>query len=198
MVGKSLVTAYLMEHGYVTTIDTGSLVRAELAERGSHEPSRAQQAVHATQKIRDHGGGYFTDRLMATLPGPHLVDGPRRQIEIEHLLHLGAILLFIDADANVRYERSRMRGTERDKAPLIAFLAQDRVEWGFEPTLGGHEVSRGDRYERNLTYAKDNAHAWFFNDRPPEILRLQLARFMDDLKARQVGPGSKWRPKIYR
>lgn len=187
-----------MEHGYATTIDTGSLVRAELAECGSHQPSRAEQRAFASQMIRRHGGGYFTDRLLAALPGPHLVDGPRRQIEIEHLLEAGAIVLFVDADVNVRFERSKVRNTERDKASLDAFLAQDRVEWGFDPTLGGHEVRRGDRYERDLTYAKDNAHAWFYNERPPRILRLQLARFMYDLEAGEVGPGSKWRPKIYR
>ena len=197
VVGKGTVSKVLLSCSARTVIDTGARVRQELADLGEPSPERNRQGEYATEMIRKHGGGYFADRLLASEPGPHIVDGPRRQIEIEHLLRQGAVLVFMDAPLERRHAWSNARGLPRDRLTLDEFQAKDKLEWGYVLDPDGGYRRHTDPYERNLRYAHGHAHIVIHNSHDQAALEAVVRTFVEELRAAQVGPGSHWAQKVY-
>ncbi len=197
VVGKGTVCKILLKHGYRSVIDTGALVREELAALGEPSPERNRQGEYASQMIRTYGGGYFVDRLLDSEPGPHIIDGPRRVVEVQHLLNRGAVLLFLDASEERRHEWSSARGTERDRLSFEEFLEKDMLEWGYFRDSDGSLRRHSDPYERNLNHVLPQAHATFANDGSHAELEGMARRFAGDLWEQQVGPARSWGQRAY-
>lgn len=197
VVGKGTVCNILRELGYRNVIDTGALVRMELAELGELWPERNRQGEYASQMIRAHGGGHFVDRLMNSEPGPHIIDGPRRVIEVQHLLNRGAVLLFLDASEERRHGWSSARGTERDGLSFDEFLSKDKFEWGYVRGADGEYRRHSDPYERNLRYVLSQAHATVVNNGSQEDLEDLARRFVEDLRSGVLGPNGDWVQRTY-
>lgn len=195
--GKGTVSKVLVECGFGPVIDTGSLVRAELAKLGELAPERNRQGAYATEKIFEFGGGYFVDPWLVANQGPYIIDGPRRQIEIDHLLKRGALLLFVDAPIDWRHEWSSARGTERDGLTRSQFADKDKLEWGYKavPNLGF--IKHNDPHERNLRHARGQAHAIINNTTTRERLIYITQQCVIHMRAGKVGQGSEWSQRVY-
>jgi hypothetical protein len=198
VVGKGTICNELFELGYRSIIDIGQCIREELAELGEDRPEPNRQGEYASQMIRTCGPGHFVDRPLRDLPGPHIIDCPRRAVEIDHLLNLGAVLLFVDADETRRHVWSCVRDNERDGLTFKEFLATDKFEWGYVLDFNGGYRRHNNPYERNLRYALGRAHATFANDGSQADLRDQIRRFVEDLQTGEVGPTSDWGQRAYR
>ncbi len=195
--GKGTVSKVLVECGYGSIIDTGSLVRAELATLGETAPERNRQGAYATEMIRRHGGGYFVDPWLESDQGPYVIDGPRRQIEIDHLLGRGALLLFVDAPIDWRHEWSSARDTERDGLTRSEFGDKDMLEWGYkEYPLHGF-IKHNDPHERNLRHALGHAHAILNNTTSRETLEHLTQLCVKHMLTGKVGQGSQWGQRVY-
>ena len=198
VVGKGTICKVLRELGYSSIIDTGKRVRQELAELGEDAPERNRQGEYGSEMIRAHGGGYFVDRMLQDLPGPHIINGPRRAVEIDYMLGRGAIVVFVNADESRRHVWSCVRNTERDGLSYQEFLAKDMLEWGYVPDMNGSYRRHNNPYERNLHYALGKAHVTFDNSGTREELQNMTRSFVDDLHNELVGPNGTWQQRTYR
>ena len=195
--GKGMVSKVLLECGFGPVIDTGSLVRAELAQLGETAPERNRQGDYATKMIREFGGGYFVDKWLKSDQGPYIIDGPRRQVEIDYLIDRGAVLVFVDAPIDWRHVWSSARDSERDGLTRASFGDKDMLEWGYkaDPNLGF--IEHNDPQERNLRHARGQAHAILYNTGRRETLERFIRECVGHIREGEVGPGSGWGQRVY-
>ena len=191
-VGKGFVSKRLALHfGYAGRIDTGALVRDELRKLGELNPARDRQGDYATARIREFGPGYFTQDRFRQGPGPHVIDGPRRLIELKYLLEQGSVLCFMEATPANRFARSSSYATDWDQQCWKDFVKLDLREFGQTDELLGPQYQAPADYERNLKTVRGLAHVILYNDGTLEQLLENLNRLVADLQQGLVGPPPK-------
>ena len=126
--GKDTI-AHALEADYgFTHVSTGDMVReAALAERGSIE--RPVLFEVANEHRHHDGAGVFVVHALEK-PRPLVITGIRSLGEAKALKAAGGELLFIDAPAEVRYERMQARHRDSEtELSLDEFEANEATEW---------------------------------------------------------------------
>ena len=125
--GKDTLAWWLVENHGFTHVSTGNLLREAAQERyGNIErPTLSQMG----RELREENGpGVLASR--ALLEGrPIVISGIRAAGEAEAIKEAGGVMVFIDADPSVRYERMRTRA--RDEEAVLSydnFMARERRE----------------------------------------------------------------------
>ena len=126
--GKGTAANVLMELGYAYH-SLSDILRDELKERGVAESREALLAVGNELRHAD-GPGALAKRLLPQLEhGLHLVDSIRNPLEVVELRKLPNFLLIgIDADSKVRFQRLRARNRQGDPETWDTFVELETRE----------------------------------------------------------------------
>ncbi|GHU08135.1 hypothetical protein FACS189431_3850 [Alphaproteobacteria bacterium] len=126
--GKDSLAKFLAEkHGY-THVSTSDMVRTAAMER--YDNVERPTLTRTARALRDKGGsGILAEKALETLGRPIVVSGIRTSGEVEAIKNADGVMVFVDADLRVRYQR--MQGRARDgeaELPYDDFLAREQRE----------------------------------------------------------------------
>ena len=130
--GKGEVSAYLRTRGFVVH-SLSDIVREEAAARGL--PPEREHLIRIGTLLREQGGlGVLAERLIPRLGARDVVDSIRNPAEVAALRRVpGFILVGIDAPADLRFARSRLRARPGDPESFEEFTARERQENSANP-----------------------------------------------------------------
>lgn len=128
--GKGTVVEYLVTKGF-THYSARSFILIEI-ERQGLPSTRNQMRLTANQLRTKHGNEFVVkqafEKAQAEGKDKVVVESLRTLAEANYLKDQGGILLSVDADPAVRYERVQARRSETDKVTYEQFLAQEELE----------------------------------------------------------------------
>ena len=127
--GKTAVVEFLERRSF-HAVSLSDLIRDDLAREGL-EPTR-ENMIERGQSLRASAGpGVLADRLLPLLPADRhsVIDSIRHPAEVEVLRASGSFtLLWVDAPAELRFQRSLERGRAGDAATLADFRELEERE----------------------------------------------------------------------
>ncbi len=125
--GKGAAAEYFIQKGYVY-FSLSDVIREELRKNGI-EPTR-DNLIRMGNKLRSSGGADFLARkVMEKIKSKAVIDSIRNPEEVRFLKNQkNFILLAIDADVKLRYERVKKRGRDESAATLQEFIEKEDEE----------------------------------------------------------------------
>lgn len=139
--GKGAVVDYLVEKGFTHYSSSGYL--GEELDRRGVEKTRSNLRAVGNEFRAKYGNGYLPETFlkMANEQGvTHIViESVRSTGEAEKIKAAGGVMLVVDADRKLRYDRIFARKTGKDFVDFDTFVAQEEREWyGAE---GDHDMN---------------------------------------------------------
>ena len=135
--GKGEVVAFLERRSFYP-VSLSDVIRAELAKEGL-EPTR-EHMIERGRELREHfGRGVLAQRVLRELPQDrhHVVDSIRHPAEVEALRSGGSFtLLWVEAAARTRYERSLARGRVGEDQSFERFEELEAQELASDQSAG--------------------------------------------------------------
>jgi len=130
--GKGEVSEYLRTWGFAVH-SLSDIVREEAAARKL--PPEREHLIRIGTLLREEGGlGVLAERLLPRLDGWDVVDSIRNPAEVETLRKVsGFVLIGVDAPAEVRFARSRLRARPGDPESFAEFAAKEKQENSSNP-----------------------------------------------------------------
>ena len=130
--GKGEVSDYLRTWGFAVH-SLSDIVREEAAARGL--PPEREHLIRIGTLLREQGGlGVLAERLLPRLDGWDVVDSIRNPAEVETLRKVpGFVLIGVDAPAELRFARSRLRARPGDPESFAEFAAKEKQENSSNP-----------------------------------------------------------------
>ncbi|MBI4086862.1 AAA family ATPase [Candidatus Kaiserbacteria bacterium] len=129
--GKGVVVDYLVEKHDFVHYPARQLWVDEINRRGL-EVKRENMRIVANDLRRQHGNDYLITAYIARVKeggvGNAIIESIRTIAEAETLKTNGGILLAVDADQHLRYERIVGRASESDRVTFEQFAAQEALE----------------------------------------------------------------------
>lgn len=129
--GKGIVVDYLVNEKGFTHYAARQLWVDEINRRGL-TVKRENMRIVANDLRRQHGNDYlvtaYVDRVKKEGVNNAIIESIRATAEAETLKRRGGILLAVDADQKLRYERIVGRGSETDAVTFETFAAQEALE----------------------------------------------------------------------
>ncbi len=137
---------------------------------------------------KERGPGFLVqavhDDWMASqdaYPGGYVASAIRAIGEAEKVKELGGIIIFVDADPKVRYERSqaRMRDANETGKTFEEFIASEKSEIDVDPT---------DKSVQNLTAMKERADLVIVNEQKTieDFQKVAIEKLKDFLSAQSA------------
>jgi dephospho-CoA kinase len=125
--GKGAAAEYFISKGYAF-FSLSDVIREELKKEGC-EPTR-DNLIRKGNELRSSGGADFLARqVMKKVEGKAVIDSIRNPEEVRFLKsNKNFILLAIDANAELRYERVKKRGRNESAATLQEFIKKEDEE----------------------------------------------------------------------
>ncbi len=128
--GKGTVVEYLVSKGF-THYSSREFIVAEI-ERQGLQSDRNQMRLTANELRAKYGNEFVVKQAYekAKVEGKDkvVIESIRALAEAEYLKAQGGILLSVDADPAVRYERVQARRSDTDKVTFEQFLAHEELE----------------------------------------------------------------------
>ena len=126
--GKGTVVEYLKEKGYKHCSARG-LILEEVEKRGI-EPTRANISMVANELREQFGADFVVKEYFRRSPEAQniVIESIYTLAEVEALRERGGIILAIDADPEIRYERIHNRGDSTDHVSKEEFLEFQKKE----------------------------------------------------------------------
>ncbi len=149
--GKDTVGQILQEeYGYLF-VSLTDILRDELIKQGKSTARENMRELSARMR-KESGLGVLIDKAVEILDSKNedykgLVMASIRNVgEVEHIHELGGLMIWVDADPKIRYQRvtSRKRSSEDEKT-FEEFLKEEQDEmrvYGDETTLAVGEVKK--------------------------------------------------------
>jgi len=131
--GKGAAAKYFIRKGYAY-YSLSDVIREELKKDGL-EPTR-DNLIRKGNELRSLGGADFLARqVIEKVEGKTVIDSIRNPEEVRFLKSKkNFILLAIDADVALRYERVQRRGRDESAATLQEFIEKEEEEKTTNPT----------------------------------------------------------------
>lgn len=179
--GKDSVGQVLADRHSYLFVSVTDLLRAELHRRGI-EVDREHLRELSAEWRREYGLAVLVDRALEEynkLKGQYVgiaIASLRNPAEADRIHELGGVVLWIDADAQIRYQRIQNNAEARARAGEDAksfeeFLAEEEAEMN----------STGDAATLNMTEVKKKADVILDND------QTSLTEFQDFISAQLFG-----------
>lgn len=129
--GKGTVVDYLVNEKSFTHYSARAIWEEEIERRGM-ESSRENMRIVANDLRAQHGYDYsvtyYLEKVAAEKPDHAVIESQRAIAEVETLKKNGGILLAVDADPQIRYQRIVKRGSATDHISFERFQEQEAVE----------------------------------------------------------------------
>ena len=124
------VTYFVNQHGF-KHYSARAILMQELV-RSNIEPTRANMRLIANEMREQYGNDYVVvhnlEKIIADGIENAIIESIRTTAEAETLKQNGGILIAIDADQMLRYERVQTRRSETDKVTYEEFVAHEAFE----------------------------------------------------------------------
>ena len=128
--GKGSAAEYLVSEKGFSHFSARTLITKEVERRGL--PVNRDTITNTANDMRAIGGPTFLfEQLVAEAKacgGDAVIESVRAIAEAEYLKEHGGVLLAIDADPHVRYDRILKRGSETDSVSFEEWMAQEARE----------------------------------------------------------------------
>lgn len=129
--GKGVVVEYLVSQKGFTHYSSRALITEEILRRGL-TPDRDTLRLVANDLRREYGNEFIIKKSYecAERDGVEnaVIESLRALAEVEYLKSQGGILIAVDADQRLRYERIRERASASDAVTFEKFVAQELLE----------------------------------------------------------------------
>lgn len=129
--GKGTAVEYLVEKRGFEHFSARALLIEEIEKRGL-PVDRNQMRLMANELRATHGNDYvvkfYLERVGDASERNIIIESIRALAEAETLKKAGAILLAVDADQKIRYERVQGRRSETDKVSFEQFQEHEALE----------------------------------------------------------------------
>jgi dephospho-CoA kinase len=171
--GKGTIVDYLVKHHGFAHYSARTFIAREVEKRGL--PINRDTLTEVANQIRkEHGTGYITQSLLeeAKANGENaVIESVRTLGELEALkIDPDFILIAVDADPKVRYERILRRGSETDKITFEKFLADE-----------AREMNSNEPTKQNIAAVMTHADYTFTNTATPEELHALVDKTLAEL-----------------
>lgn len=170
--GKGTVVDYLQGKGF-THFSASGFITEEIVRRGM-PINRDSMIVVANDMRKTHGPAYIVDTLYnraQKLGGNVVIESLRAVAEVRRIKELGGVVIGIDADATIRYERAVSRQSLKDNVTFEAWLAQEKAESNVD-----------DETKQNIFGALSLADVVFVNNGTLDTLHDQIDAFLAQYK----------------
>jgi dephospho-CoA kinase len=129
--GKGTVVEYLTTQKGFTHYHVRALLIEEIKKQG-REPDRSAMREIGNQLRREHGNDFLVTAYIARAQSDGVthavIESIRARAEAEALKSAGGILIAVDADPKIRYERIVARASESDRVSFDEFIAHEALE----------------------------------------------------------------------
>jgi cytidylate kinase len=175
--GKDTIGEVLAEHHGYLFVSVSDLLRDELRRRGLAVTRENLRTLSAEWR-RESGLGVLIDKakeLFDQEPGTYkglVMASLRNPGEVKRVHHYGGIVVWVDADPHIRYERIQRNAHLRDRAgedvkTFEEFLAEEKAEMEHS----------GDEATLNMAGVRDTADLTLINN------HLNIEAFKKDIDA---------------
>lgn len=128
--GKGTVVDYLVATKGFRHYSARQFITEEIERRGM-PVNRDSMIVVANDLRATNEPTFIIDTLYQRAEqagGDAVIESLRAVAEVKHIKELGGIVLGVDADSKIRYERMAARGSETDSVSYEKFLEQEQAE----------------------------------------------------------------------
>lgn len=129
--GKGTVVEYIVKTKGFVHFSARELLIEEIKKRG-FPIDRNHMRLVANDLRKEHGNDYvarfFLERAHAVHTNNIIIESIRAVAEAETLTKAGAVLVAVDADQKLRYERVQARRSESDKVSFEQFKEHEALE----------------------------------------------------------------------
>lgn len=178
--GKDTVGRILSEHHNFLFISVTDLLRDEAKRRGLPVEREHLRTISAEWR-REHGLGVLVDRAVADFESKKdqydgvVMASLRNPYETDRVHELGGVVIWVDADPKVRYERVQANAADRGRAAedtktFEEFLAEEQAEMQFS----------GDEATLNMSAVKERCDICILNNTTEmEVLATEIEKALD-------------------
>lgn len=128
--GKGTVVEYLVESKGFTHYSASGFITEEIERRGM--PVNRDSMTEVSNDLRQKNGpSYIIDALYErahTKGGNAIIESLRAVAEARRIKVLGGVVIGVDADPRLRYDRAFARGSAKDNVSFDAWLLQEQRE----------------------------------------------------------------------
>lgn len=128
--GKGTIVEFLVKVEGFKHFSASGLISEEIVKRGM-SVDRDNMIVVANELRAKYGPGYIAEELLRRAGESRedrIIESIRTLGEVEKLRKEGGILLAVDADQKIRYERITKRGSNKDRVSFEEFVEQEKKE----------------------------------------------------------------------
>jgi dephospho-CoA kinase len=129
--GKGTVVEYLVDHHGYTHYSARAFILEEIRKQGLPD-TRNQMRLTANELRKQHGNEFLIkvslEKARADGVSNAVIESLRATAEAECLKAHGGILLAVDADQQLRYERVQARRSESDQVSFAEFQRHEELE----------------------------------------------------------------------
>lgn len=128
--GKGAVVDYLVKEKGFTHYSASGYITEEIKKRGLPVDRDSMIAVGNDLRAK-HGPSHIVEVLFERAKqkgGDSVIEALRAVGEVKKLKELGAVILGVDADPEIRYKHSLKRGSEKDQVSFDKWQAQEKEE----------------------------------------------------------------------
>lgn len=172
--GKGTVVSYLVKHRNFTHLSARALFQ-ELMEQAGVPVDRDTMVAFANELRAKYGADFVFRELFKkaqAIGGDVVIESLRTVGEVKALReHADALLLAVDADQKLRYERIHGRGSPLDHVSYEKFVEQENAE-----------MRSDDEHRQNIAAVMQMADHTIYNDNDTGALFREVEAF---LSARQ-------------
>jgi dephospho-CoA kinase len=164
--GKGVVVDYLVKRKGFKHYSARDFIFEEAKRRGMDISKGREVTIPVANDMRaEHGPAYIVESLYRRAVadgGDAVIESLRAIAEAHRLKELGALILGVDADSRVRFERTARRGSETDSVSYEQWLDQER-----------RESNPGDPIKQDIFGALKESDVILINNGSPEELFAQ-------------------------
>ncbi len=128
--GKGEVVARLVGHHGFTHYSSRSII-LEHIPKGA-EPTRSQMRLTANELRAKYGNDFLVQKALEKMAADGVekavVESIRTVAEADTIQKHGGLLIAVDANQHIRYERVQKRRSETDKVSFETFVEQEELE----------------------------------------------------------------------
>lgn len=128
--GKGTVVEYLVKEKNFRHFSASGLITEEIIKR--EIPVNRDSMIAVGNDLREkYGSGYIAEELIRKAGESQdktIIESIRTPGEVKKLKEKGGILLAVDADPKIRYQRILKRGSNKDLVSFEEFMEQEKKE----------------------------------------------------------------------